>query len=552
MKRLPVASFFLAILVGIALVVGGYFLWFEDRGVFVPVPFLQPLNDFATLQWEPVKKRAPSEDDDGTRHPGFEQAKIHCVRCHSLPDPQQLPKETWPFVLTWMSNYLGYTNTYVPFGNNVDRRLMPAAPLLTELEFQQLAEYYLLFSPDRERLTPRPGQSRNPTKRFVARNSQLNIPNGELVTFAHFDEVEKRFLIGRGASSKALQVFDRSGSLLLDLKTQSEPIDVDPIPSGFRVTMMGDFMEDQLGGKVVDVTLKPGGHVETKEVITGYHRLTESHTADLDADGIDDVLLVGFGAGSLGKVSVRWFESEGATAGETILIDYAGALNAHIHDFDRDGLDDVMLLTAQSKQELLLFLNQGGQRFEKRLIHQEFAGFGYNHLSLSDFNEDGWLDLLIANGNNMEIKDAPLKPYHGIRILENNRDLTFSESFFYPMYGALKALASDFDRDGDQDIAAIAFYPNWDVDNPESFVYLENQGNNVFHPTGLEQKDSGRWITMALGDVDQDGWRDVILGGGYILQGVTSSHRDAYSNWIRTRPSVVVLENIGGRDPGLD
>ena len=551
MKRLPVASFFLAILVGVALVVGAYNLWFGDREIFVPVPFLQPLNDFATLQWEPVKKRSPSEDDNGAGHPGFEQAKIHCVRCHSLPDPQQLPKETWPFVLTWMSNYLGYTNTYVPFGNNVDHRLMPTAPLLTELEFQQLAEYYLLFSPDLERLTTRSGQSRKPTTRFIARRPTMSIPNGELVTLAQFDEVRERFLIGRGAS-KALQIFDRIGNRLLDLKTQSEPIDVDPIPGGYRTTMMGDFMEDQQGGRVVDVTLKSDDRVETKEVITGYHRLTESHTADLNDDGIDDILMIGFGAGILGKVSVRWFDPEGVTADETILIDYAGALNAHIHDFDRDGLDDVMLLTAQNKQELLLFLNQGEQRFEKRLILQEFAGFGFNHFSLSDFNRDGWMDLLIANGNNMEIKDAPLKPYHGIRIYENNHDLTFSESFFYPMYGALKALASDFDRDGDQDIAAVAFYPNWDVDNPESFVYLENQGNNVFHPTGLEQKDNGRWISMALGDVNQDGWRDVILGGGYVLQGVGSTHRDVYMDWVQTRPSVVVLENVGGPDRGLD
>ena len=550
MKRLPVASFFLAVLIGIALVVGAFVLLDGDDDLFVPVPFVRPLNDYTTLQWEPVEKRAPKIDDDGRLHPGFSLAKIHCIRCHSLPSPQQLPRETWPFVLTWMSNYLGYTNTYLPFGNNVERRLMPAAPLLTELEFQQLAEYFLLYSSNSEELTPRRGQSRSPTTRFSVQKPKLNIPNGELVTLAQFDERNGRFIIGRG-TTRELQFLDRNGRLLFKRGTTSEPIDVDLIPDGIRLTVMGDFMADQLGGKVLDLTFGPDDLVETREVIAEYHRMTESHTTDLDADGNDDLLLVGFGAGSVGRLSVRWMDSESVAGGETVLLDYAGALNAHFHDLDRNGLDDVIVLTSQSKQELLVFLNQGDRQFEKRLIHQEFAGFGYNHLSLGDFNDDGWVDFLIANGNNMEIKEAPLKPYHGVRILENNHDLTFTESYFYPMYGALKALASDFDRDGDLDIVATAFYPNWDVEIPETFVYLENQGGSHFQATGLAAKDSGRWISMTLGDVNQDGWSDVILGGGYIQQGVSSSHRETYNRWIKTRPSVVVLENIGA-DPTLE
>ena len=199
---------------------------------------------------------------------------------------------------------------------------------------------------------------------------------------------------------------------------------------------------------------------------------------------------------------------------------------------------------------MLLFLNRGGREFERRLIHQEFAGFGYNHIEHADFDGDGLEDLLIVNGNNMEIKDAPLKPYHGIRIFKNRGDLSFTESYFYPMHGALKALAYDFDGDGDQDIAAIAFYPDWSGETPETFAYLENVGGNTFRSSGLSSEQTGRWISMCLGDLNRDGWEDIVLGAGYILQGVKTTQREWFSEWARERPSVVVLTNRGRPSSG--
>ena len=49
------------------------------------------------------------------------------------------------------------------------------------------------------------------------------------------------------------------------------------------------------------------------------------------------------------------------------------------------------------------------------------------------------------------------------------------------MHGAYKAMARDFDGDGDLDIAAISFYPEFDAATPESFVYLENTGGMKFN-----------------------------------------------------------------------
>lgn len=532
------------VLVGLVVVVlaGGF--WQYDDKVYLPVPYIRPLNPRATIQWEPEAFNRPAPVYEGKDHPGLALAQVQCVRCHSLPRPQQLPRDTWPFVLTWMANYLGYTNTYMPFGNNVEASLMPAQPLVSEAELQAIASYYLLHSPTAQELSSRDGRSQPAGDRFNARKPDLGIPPNEVVTLVDFDETQRRFLIGR-AGAKTFQVFDAAGTLLHNVGLTSEPIGVHAIATGLRLTVMGDFMEDKRRGQVLEIPMNSAAPSETTIVVDGYHRLTESHSDDLDGDGEEDLLLIGFGAGVTGRVSIRWRERGVLALAETVLIDYSGALNAVVHDFNLDGEKDVMILTAQSKQELLVFLNLGNRQFERHLIRQDEIGFGANHLVLGDLNQDGRADVVLINGNNMEIKNAPLKPYHGVRILENQGGLRFREVFFYPMYGALKALVNDFDRDGDLDIAVIAFYPNWNIADPETFVWLENRGGNKFQAWGLPAKDAGRWIALADGDVNGDGWPDLILGGGYVQHGVDTRYRERYASWSRGKPSVVVLENSG-------
>src|SRR5690606_4048923 len=112
----------------------------------------------------------------------------------------------------------------------------------------------------------------------------------------------------------------------------------------------------------------------------------------------------------------------------------------------------------------------GGFREERILTFS--PSFGSVYFELVDMNHDGFLDILYCNGDNGDYRPI-LKDYHGIRVFENDGRNNFNQAYFYPMYGAFKASAADFDLDGDLDIFAISYFPDPHAQPRRDLVYLE-------------------------------------------------------------------------------
>ena len=111
------------------------------------------------------------------------------------------------------------------------------------------------------------------------------------------------------------------------------------------------------------------------------------------------------------------------------------------------------------------------------------------------------------------------------------------------MYGAHFAKAADFDADGDLDIAASAFFPDFSSEKPEQFTYLENLGDLKFKPSTHVETYQGRWMTMDVGDYDLDGDEDIALGGGYLPLGMVVDHIEKYKSLVANGKAVLVFEN---------
>jgi hypothetical protein len=277
-------------------------------------------------------------------------------------------------------------------------------------------------------------------------------------------------------------------------------------------TYVGDLApSDALVGFIQRVWYNPqtGNGGAGAVIMDSLARPVETQRVDLNQDGNEDYLVNEFGhrTGSL-----FWLENLGNNnfSGKKTLINTPGCIESHVLDFTGDELPDIVSLCTQIDQAIYLFENQGDGEFNRQKLLQFEISAGSTSFKLHDFNGDGHLDILYTSGDNADYSII-YKNYHGVYIYLNNGNNNFTEKWFYPINGAYDAAARDFDGDGDTDIAAIAFFADYDNKPEEGFVYFQNEGDLSFTPYHPPAASNGRWIAMDVQDWTGNGRDDIAL-----------------------------------------
>jgi len=492
---------------------------------------------------------------------GAELAGLYCAACHLEPTPDILPKHSWAAALGYMGYWLGIENTDYLNDDptfvqaNVRSRvqflqrdnLFPATPALNDQDWEVLRDYYIVRAP----ATALP-QVDKPALRWELpqfRSFESNYrPPLPITTLVHIREETNEVYIG-DSGEKALTILDRDGRISVAprrFRSEITPVDIEFVDDTAYVASIGDLLAERPAesgpGRIDVVQLVNGSTADATiaVVLEGLYRVADMEVADLNGDGIPDFVVAGFGS-STGRVS--WFESrEDGDYQEHVLLGLPGAVKVETHDFNDDGLLDIMALVSDAREGLHLLINQGDNQFVDQLVFETHSGYGHTYFELQDFDDDGLMDVLVVNGDNVDSDPYnTLKNYHGLRIYLN-RSTGFEEAYFYPLYGAFIAKAADFDNDGDLDIAALSFYPDFSTDRQEAFTYLENQGGLDFMASTSEDVMRGRWMTMDVGDIDGDDDVDIALGGSYLQVGMFA-YPEQYAELARTGPAVLILKN---------
>jgi hypothetical protein len=464
------------------------------------------------------------------------------------PDWEPMEDYTKRYIL---ADTHGYMRDLYPF-----KPYIPPEPEMSKAEWVRVREYYLKHAkPWQEMEIKRPKAPI--AKGFKPVSPNLDLEPNALVLATQVDPQRKRIYVGRsviddwvggGGRKEGFDKWDDivvldldSGKRLALTNLDSDPISMTLTDTGVRVLTHGRFPMTEVGiAALTDWEFNAEGESRGRMLVNGKQRFVEHSEHDMNGDGLVDIVANAFGDGIFGdaqseltifwqtpEFAKRWQDAPahiepGLLAGalrETIVSHQSGLISHDVADFNNDGLPDIAALAAQGRQELMVFINNGDETFTRHLIDENRPSFGGNNVKAADFDGDGKVDLLVLNGDNVAgnhvgpIVPAP-RPQHSVRVFKNLGDTKFAKAYHYPMHGATRAVIEDFDADGDMDVAVISLFPQWKEDEPESFVYLRNDGSFKFTPHAFAREFFSVWSSIEAADVNGDGKLDIVLGLG--------------------------------------
>ncbi len=355
------------------------------------------------------------------------------------------------------------------------------------------------------------------------------------IDFVHFNGMSGEFyfpeIMGAGA---ALFDFDNDG---------------DPDVYLVQGTMLGP------GKTISDATDKPQGALQGRlyrnDLNNGQLRFTDvtaqsgivarlygmgATTGDFDNDGFTDLLLTG-----LGEVQLWRNNGNGTFADFTKkagIADTDWSVSAAFVDYDRDGALDLFVCNyvnfviannkkcysptsrldycaprAYSPMPSMLFHNKGNGTFENASAKSGIAGEASSALGVvcSDFNEDGWVDIYVANDQRENF------------LWINQQNGTFKNDALLAgcavsrdgkPEASMGVDAGDFDADGDEDLFITHL-------SGEKSTFYYNIGKGTFEDRSFEtgigtaSMNSTGFGTLMF-DYDNDGWLDILAVNGAV------------------------------------
>ena len=236
----------------------------------------------------------------------------------------------------------------------------------------------------------------------------------------------------------------------------------------------------------------PGTFGDQQVISTSADGATSVYAADLDGDGLLDVL-----SASFGDDKIAWYPNEGGGAfgSEQVITTSANSARS-VYAADVDGDGDVDVLSAsRDDDKIAWYENTGGGVFDPEQQVITTSAARARSVYAADVDGDGDVDVLSASSRDNKIA---WYPNEGSGTFGDQQVISTSAD------GATSVYAADVDGDGDLDVLSASF-------NDNKIAWYVNTGRGVFDPKQQVITTSAAlaWSVYAA-DIDGDGDVDVL------------------------------------------
>lgn len=454
----------------------------------------------------------------------------YCGSCHLPPKIEELPKDIWKnSVLPDMASRMEIEEMYQD-PNEVRTGFRPKIKLQ---DWVLLESYIVQMAP--EHLETNKAMELEFLESFEPRTMALDNQNGGLITYLESakDGTELFF----GDISGNLRFYDFKNESVEQLYSGKTPITWYNRKDSLEViTEVGILDPSELErGKLIVKKME-----DTLSLDNKFHRPVHTLLEDLNGNGKNELVTSEFG-NETGRLSLL-IQNTPNLYEKQVLLNQPGCIRTLTKDMDKDGKLDLITITSQGNESITILYQTENLKFRAEKVLEFSPVYGSSWFELVDYNGDGYDDIITVNGDNAD-KSFVHKPYHGMRIHLNDGANNFSEAYFYPLYGATRLLARDFDQDGDMDFGLISSFPDYENTPELSFVYLENKDSENFEFSAKRLKDpnASRWFLMDAMDVDQDGDEDIVLSS--FTHVFTPVPDPLAKQWAASNIDLLILEN---------
>jgi hypothetical protein len=267
------------------------------------------------------------------------------------------------------------------------------------------------------------------------------------------------------------------------------------------------YLGDGAGSwRMVTASLNPGGDVTGNPSLDKHVGAEDLDLGDLDADGHLDLLVGGSDEGGL-NVYYGNGSGQGWTRAECSLPIGGWANRVRLTDLDGDGWLDA-IATFSSGPRVWLNDQNGDWRAAFEGLPSPMMQGLYHGLDVADMNGDGRDDLIVANW-----VDGPEVYLQQPGVAWRKMPDVFPDM----LGGAIGLTTGHVDDDGHRDIVVSGRLDAEAAGMVRGIFALLGDGRGSFRRVercGLPDTGLSGVAGVAMGDVDNDGWNDVVLASG--------------------------------------